>query len=140
MKKIALMLTLCLIFSALFGVNAFAATDENGGIAPCFTNTAATNTTFDVNSDNTADVCVSYCGYPDMVSRATISIKIEKRNLFFFWKDICTDEIISYTEDFIDGRTYQLSGSGKYRLTVTYTIEGPSGVADVITSELEDSY
>lgn len=140
MKKIALMLTFCLLFSSVLGVNAFAATDENSDVAPCFTNTAATETTFYINSNGRATVGLGYFGYTDMVSRATISIKIEKRNLLFFWKDVCTDEITSYEEVYASERFYQLPSSGKYRLTVTYTIEGPSGVADVITSEIEDSY
>lgn len=140
MKKIALMLALCLTFAALLGVNAFAAEGEGSGISPRFTNTAATQTSFYIDSDGEAMVGVGYFGYPHMISQATIKIKIEKRNLLVFWKEVCTDQIISYSEDYVNNLFYQMPGSGKYRLTVTYEIFGTSGAIDEITSELEDSY
>ena len=140
MKKIALLLTFCVLFSSLLGISASAATNENNGVTPRFTNTAATETTFFIESTGRAIVGLGYFGYPGMVSQATISITIEKRNLLFFWKDACSDEFISYSEDYVGEKYYQLDKSGTYRLTVTYTITGPSGVSDVITSEIQDSY
>lgn len=140
MKKIALMLTFCLLFSSLLGVNAFAATDENSAVTPCFTNTAATQTTFNIESDGRVVVGIGYFGYPDMVSKATITIKLEKRNLLFFWDEVYTESFVVYDECYADTIIYLVTKTGKYRVTVTYEIEGPSGETDVITSEIEDSY
>ncbi len=140
MKKIALMLTFCLLFSSLLGVNAFAATDEDSGVAPCFTNTAVAETTFHISSSGVVTVGIGYFGYPDMVSKATITIELEKRNLLFFWDEVYTESLVVYEEDYIDEVVYLVTKTGKYRVTVTYEIEGPSGVTDVITSQIEDSY
>ena len=129
--KIAVLFLLTGILLLMHTIPAFA-TEIN----PRLTNISMAATTFAV-IDNIAEVVVDYAGRENNFSRAEVSVKIEKKFLLLFWKDIaewtdtCTD-----VNGFIVG-TCTADGSGTYRATITLTIYGKNGVNDVIEDVIE---
>ena len=129
--KIAALFLLTGIMLLMYAMPAFA-TEIN----PRLTNIDSATTTFGV-VNNTAEVVVDYTGRASNFSRAEVSVKIEKKFLLLFWKDIaewtdtCTD-----VNGFIVG-TCTADGSGTYRATITLTIYGKNGVNDVIEDVIE---
>ena len=104
--------------------------------APRLTNIDSAITTFGV-VNNIAEVTVDYIGRADNFSRAEVSVKVEKKFLLLFWKDVA--EWTSSSTDvngFIVG-TCTADGSGTYRATITLTIYGKNGVNDVIEDVIE---
>ena len=104
--------------------------------SPRLTNIDSAAMTFTV-IDNTAEVVVDYIGRESNFSRAEVSVKVEKKFLLLFWKDI--GEWTSSSTDiygFIVG-TCTADGSGTYRATITLTIYGKNGVNDVIEDVIE---
>ena len=82
---------------------------------------------------------VEYEGYSSFV-RADLTVKIEKRFLLVFWKDVTTWSASS-TE--IEGHFYDtlpLDGSGTYRATFTLLITGNDGTVDTIETTIESDY
>ena len=110
-----------------------------GNISLFNNNTSSTYTAFSISNNGSAIVSVEYMGYPNITTNATITIKIEKRNLLVFWKDI--EEWVITSDEYFDSfyRTCAVS-SGKYRVTVTFEISGTGGSTDVFESQIEDSY
>lgn len=133
---ILLIATMCLT-----NVTAFASegqTDENEGIMPCLDNASNYNFSF-VASANGGEVIVTYRGDSNF-SRADITVKIEKRNLLVFWKDIYE---FSVTSTDVNGSIYRLcplDGSGNYRATITLTIHGTDGSSDSVTKTIKSDY
>ena len=85
-------------------------------------------------------VDVTYEGYDDTFVQATVTVKLEKRYLLFFWKDI--DEW-SATSTELWGSFYhifELDGTGKYKATITLEVLGTDGTTDVITDSIESTY
>ena len=111
-----------------------------GNISLFNNNTSSTYTAFSISNNGSAIVSVEYMGYPNITTNATITIKIEKRNLLVFWKDIVSDTIVVNAQYFTDNFTYQLEDTGTYRCTVVYTISGTGGADDVITFEDTKTY
>ena len=134
-KKLCLLFVLIFIFSSVVPNSVFAS-----NVMPRNNNTLSTNTIFTIFDDGDAAVAMHLEGYPGITTGATISIKIEKRNLLVFWKDIVEETIIVNDYYYFDELHYQLEKTGTYRCTVTYTVYGTGGEADVITSELTDTY
>ncbi len=136
MKKIVSAIIMILLVASTLTFSAFAMnTDE--GIAPCYNNVYGTNCSFDIFDGGEAEIYVNYNSDTGVVSNATIEIKLEKK--FLFWwneKDSWTLESTSANFSRIINTTVN---SGKYRIEVTYTINGTGGT-DVITKTLEAEY
>ena len=83
-------LKLCLTF-LLIGITlltyAIPAYAEDAGISPRLTNMDSSAMHFAV-VDNIAEVYVSYKGRSSTFLRAEVSVKIEKKVLLLFWKDV----------------------------------------------------
>ena len=109
-------------------------------ISPYNNNTSTTTTTFNISTSGKANVHVNYMGYNGVTTGATISIKIEKRNLLLFWTDVVTETITVEAYRYDNNFYYQLEDSGTYRCTVEYVISGTGGADDVITFEDTASY
>lgn len=134
MKRILSVLLVCTML-ATFAVSVFA-----NDISLCNNNTANTSTDFVISGTGLAMVAYRYNGYPDVATGATIEIKIEKRNLLFFWSEVVY-EIISVSGECCDEvYTYQLSSKGTYRCTVTYSVYGMGGAADILPFERTVTY
>jgi len=119
----------------LFSVSAFAS-----DITPRNNNTASTTTDFVINSDGLALIACSYDGYPGITTGADIEIAIQKRNFLFFWNDVVRQTITVTGESFDEVYTCQLTSTGTYKCTVTYTVYGTAGEADVIPFERTVKY
>ena len=126
------------IFIALsIGINTFVVASD---ISLYNNNTAGMNSAFVITETGEAIVCVNYEGYPNVTTGATITIKIEKRNLLFFWSDV-VDETVTVVGDRYDNEFYyQLEDKGTYRCTVVYTVSGTAGADDVLTFEDTEKY
>lgn len=109
-------------------------------IMPRNNNTLSTNTDFMITSGGDAIIDLNYEGYPNVTTGATISIKIEKRNLLVFWSEVVSNTFTvteyRYSTEFI----CPLDKSGTYRCTVEYTISGTGGADDVITYQETVTY
>ena len=129
--KIAALFLLTGVLLLMYALPTFA-TEIN----PRLTNISFAATTFTV-IDNIAEVVVDYEGRESNFSRAEVSVKVEKKFLLLFWKDV--GEWTSSSTDvygFIVG-TCTADGSGTYRATITLTIYGKNGVNDVIEDVIE---
>ena len=116
----------------------------DSGISPRYNNTATVETHFVIDENGVAWVSAMYGGY-SYTTFACIQIKIEKRVLFW-WEDVengWTDNTYVtelWGQDNFVNYSLQLSKKGKYRATVTYTVNGTGGDSDIITSVLEYEY
>ena len=108
------------------------------GIAPCLSHVDAANFSFSATA-NGGYIDVTYYGYDSFV-RADLTVKIEKKFLFFFWSEVDTWSGSSTERDGEFYDTIPLTGSGTYRATFTLTITGNDGTVDTIPSVLDDSY
>lgn len=139
-----IVLTLCVSIVPLCSFSASAATPEE--ITPRYNNTLSTTTAMNINSSGKMTISYEYSGYPSTTTKAVITTYIEKKVLGLFWSrvDIGTtddqwvDTINNYSYE--GTRTYQLSSSGTYRVTVVYKIYGTGGAADEINYQKTDSY
>lgn len=103
-------------------------------------NTLTTITNFTISESGEALVVVQMLGYSNITAGATITIKIEKRNLLVFWSDIVEDTIVVNGSHYANELHYQLNKTGTYRCTVEYVISGTGGADDVITFEDTKTY
>lgn len=103
-------------------------------------NTGMMNSGFTISETGEASVLVNYEGYTNVTTGATITIKIEKRTLLFFWTDVINDTITVVGDRYFDELDYQLEDKGTYRCTVVYTISGTGGPDDVLTFEDTEKY
>ncbi len=143
MKKIiSIILCAAVLLSMLITV---ASADGNDGIAPCLNNTSFSTTNF-IIEDETAYVSISYDGYPGITTGATITSKIQKKFLLFFWKDVdigmpnneWVDEVTGCY--YLNEHTAPITSKGTYRAVVDYVIRGTGGSDDVFTAEIEFKY
>ena len=134
-RKISVFLVFTILLMNLFSVSAFAS-----DITPRNNNTATTGTDFVISSTGLAMVGYEYTGYSDITTGATIEIRIQKRNFLFFWNDVVNETITITGERYSNVYSYQLTSTGTYKCTVTYTVYGTAGEADVIPFERTVKY
>ena len=72
--------------------------------------------------------------------RADLTVKIEKRFLFFWWNEVNTWSASSTEHDGQFINCLALDGSGTYRASFTLTVTGNDGTVDTIPHVIEDSY
>jgi hypothetical protein len=127
---------LFLLIGTMLLAYAISAYAEDAGISPRLTNMDSSSMHFAV-IDNTAEVYVSYIGRSSTFLRAEVSVKIEKKVLLLFWKDISewTSTNTAVIGHFLNTST--ADGSGTYRATITLTVYGTNGVNDVIENTIE---
>ena len=110
-------------------------------IMPRFNNLNTTEAIFVIDENGVATVSYICIGYSGIATRIVVETKIEKKFLWW-WNDVdgasWTDESTEYycTYD----HSIQLTKSGTYRATVTFTVYGTAGEADVYVSEFEEKY
>ena len=118
----------------------------NDEIMPLYNNVASATSQMSISSSGKMTINYKYTGFPSTTTKAVITTYIEKRTLGLFWTRVdigqpneqWVDTIYNYSYN--GSRTYQLSASGTYRVTITYKIYGTGGSADTITSEIKDAY
>jgi hypothetical protein len=113
---------------------------DDMGISPRFTNMDSSSMSFTVTHDNMANIYVSYRGRSSTFLRAELTVKIEKKFLLVFWKDIA--EWTSTSTDVIDyfANSFPADGKGTYRAKIKLTVYGTNGVNDVIEDTIESEY
>lgn len=143
-RILATVLVLCLSIVPFCSISASAVTEDE--ITPYFNNTLSTTTAMNINSSGKMTISYQYSGYASITTKAVITTYIEKKTLGLFWTrvDIGTtnDQWVDTINDYryTGSRTYQLSSSGTYRVTVVYKIYGSGGAADEIEYQSKDSY
>ena len=134
-KKFCLLFVLVFVFVSIAQFSVLAS-----GIMPLNNNTNLTKTKFSISDTGEAVVSLNYEGYPNVTTGATISIKIEKRNLLFFWADVVEETITVNNYYYANELYYQFENTGTYRCTVEYVVSGTGGADDIITFEDTKTY
>ena len=141
-KTIMALTLICVMAVNVMPFYAFAAE----GVSPRFTNCHSCDITFNINSSGVASTDVTYMAYGETFTQAKLSVKIQKKTLWFFWTtvDIGTSDDVwtGYCTD-IYGEIYydlQLSSTGTYRAIITVEFFGNTGVVDTIEETMEDKY
>ena len=132
MKKISLVLVMCIIFS--FAANVIASAEEYG-VEPRLNNASEINCEFNVQND-VAIITAKVNGYSGTTSRISVNVLLEKRWLWgLFWTEVEEWNASSaYASD--DFEFTKDVGSGTYRCTFEVTVEGSGGSADVYSKEI----
>ncbi len=137
-------LVLCLSIVPLCPVSAAIA--EGNEIMPLYNNTSSASATMSINSSGKMTITYRYSGYSSITTKAVITTYIQKKTLGLFWTRVDIGQTNNEWVDTINDykytgtRTYQLSSSGTYRVTVVYKIYGSGGSADEIECQVTDSY
>ena len=134
-RKLSLTLSLIMLLLAILPTYIFAY-----DVSLYNNHTATTATSFIISDSGEAIVTYEFEGYKGITAGAVMSIKIEKRNLLFFWNEIVDDCFVVAGESGMGCRDYQLTSKGTYRCTVTYRVSGTTGVDDLITFEDTKTY
>ena len=141
--------TICLLISLTIFFNltaiAVSANTDNTEISPYLNNVVSTNTSFEIEDDGTAKIKVGFVGYKNITTGATIRIKIQKRFLLLFWRDVDlgTENNVWVHEVYVSNFEYIhqiLLTKGTYRIQVEYQIRGSGGSTDTLSEEIERTY
>ena len=131
-------LSLILIVALLMVIPTFATENE---IIPYFNNTSSVQDTFQVTENGKATISFTCRGYRGMTTKIVVNSVIQKQS-GSSWVDVAgaswTDESTLYY--CVNDHSVQLTSSGTYKATITYTVYGSGGEADVIVSEYEKTY
>ena len=139
MKKTAktlliLALTLVMLFT---GVPTFAA-EADTGVSPRLSHMGGGSFSFSALDDG-GHVSILYEAYSSFV-RAEVTVKLEKRVMLLFWKDLDTWSATS-TEKWGDFyHIFALDGKGTYKASMTLKVYGNDGTYDVIEDSIQSSY
>ena len=140
MKNSKRLISFAMLVLMLFAMAMPSFATENG-ISPRFNNLDTTEAAFVILDNGEAVVSYTCFGYTGITTKITVEIKMEKKFLWW-WNDVDGAEWVDETtKDYLHyEHTVQLSKSGTYRVSITYTVYGTAGEADVITRTIEDSY
>lgn len=131
----------CLIFALVFMLSAlFSPLVSANDMALFDNNTSDVYTSFSISDTGEARVYTRYSGYPNVTTGATITVKIEKRNLLVFWNEVVNDVYYFREESHAETFVYQLEKKGTYRCTVDYLVSGTGGADDEITFQDTKTY
>ena len=140
MKKTAktfLVLALSLVM-LLMGIPTSAAGTDTG-ISPRLSHMGGGAFTFSAHETG-GHVDISYEGYSDSFVQATVTVKLQKKFLFFFWTDV--DEWSATSTELWDNfyHCFELDGRGTYKATMRLEVLGTDGTVDVIEDSIESTY
>lgn len=143
-RTVISVLSICLLFIPFGTISANAA--QAPETMPLYNNTSSTISAMSINDDGIMTISYRYSGYPNVTTKAVITTYIEKKTLGLFWTRVDigqnNDEWVDTINDYrySGSRTFQLSSTGKYRVSVEYKIYGNGGSADIITYEKTETY
>ena len=111
-----------------------------------YNNTASATLNCSVSSGGQLSAKLNVTGFNGTTSRISVELYVEKRVLLVFWSrvdigcpnNVWTDAVNSYK--YSNTFTTNLSSTGTYRVTVTYTVSGSGGADDVITKTQTVTY
>ena len=135
-KRFTFILTVIMTVSMLFG-SAFPAS----AVEARLTNSNNSVVTFTIEeSTGIGHFSVSYAGRDGIFTYAKVTVKVQKRSLWFLWIDVDT---WSETSTELQGNFYTsfvLEGSGTYKASYTLEFYGTGSEVDVIENSITDSY
>ncbi len=143
-RILAITLMLCLFVTPIFSVSAATTSEEE--IMPLYNNTTSATTTMSINSSGKMTICYNIIGVSSKTTKIVITTYIEKKTLGLFWKRVDNGQsdkqwVKTVNNYYYTGsRSYQLSSSGTYRVTVKYKVYGSGGSADEIQQQKKASY
>ena len=137
MKKVItlgmVILMLCAMIAPIYAVES--------EITPYYNNTIRVSGRFQIEDDGVAEITLSFTGYTNCATGATLTSKIQK-STSSGWVDVSgaswVDEVDAPRKTL--QHTYQLSSKGTYRLVYEVVVRGTCGDADVISETIEDDY
>lgn len=139
------LLILCLTIVSIGSVSVSAANPDDG-IMPLYNNTSSATANISINDSGKLTITYKYNGYSGIATKAVITSYIEKKTLGLFWKRVDIGKTNNQWVDTVNNykytgsRTYQLSSTGTYRVTVIYNIYGSGGPADKIECKPTATY
>jgi hypothetical protein len=138
MRNKAISLVMSIAMLLIMTMQVFAAENE---VMPRYNNTGSTEVVFVIDENGLATVSYTCIGYRNITTSIVVTTKIEKKTLWW-WSDVDGAEWTDQSNEYYCAHDHsiQLSKSGTYRATITYTVYGSGGEADVITSEIEKKY
>lgn len=145
-KTTTIFLVLCFILVPFSTVYASAAMPPEQEIMPLYNNTSSANCAMSISDSGKMTISYRVYGYSSSTTRIVINTYIEKKVAGLFWSRVDIGETNDEWVDtinktsYIGSRSYQLSSTGTYRVSVTYTVYGAGGAADVIPFTIEKSY
>lgn len=147
MRKITFfMLTILLLSWVISPFSVYAvASDKESEVMPLANNVLVTNEYFVISSDGVATIRVEYTGYANITRSATVTVKIQKKVLFW-WSDVDNGLEDNTWVIYMSGvsgtctKTLALEDKGSYRAVIEYTITGSGGADDVLPATLYYDY
>ena len=132
MKKISLILVICIIFSLLACVIASA---EEYAIDPRYNNANHIDCVFSIQNDVAIAQLYVY-GYSGITSNISVNVLLEKKGfLGLWWSDV--EEWSTSSANASDNFEFTKAvGSGTYRCTFEVRVEGSGGSADVYSDQI----
>ena len=114
--------------------------------ATTYNNTTNTGLTCSISSAGRLTANLLVTGIKGRTTRIQAELYVEKRFLLVFWSrvaigypnDLWTDSVNSY--NYSNTFSTDLSSTGTYRVTVTYTVSGTGGADDIITMTQIETY
>lgn len=143
LRKAIIILLACFIMCA-YPQPVHAATG-NYHIVPYHLNVDKCNVYFYVQND-VANIIIDYFGKSSTFLRADVTVKIQKRFLLTFWKDVdigCANNEWKDSSIFLNGtfsQSFAVDGSGYYRALITVKFYGTTGVVDTVEFTEEFNY
>ena len=138
MRNKAISFVLVAAMLILMALPIFASEQE---ISPYLNNTATTEASLSINDSGYATVSFLCRGYRGITTKIVVTSVIEKQ-VGSSWVSVdgasWTDESTLYYCS--KSHSVQLQSQGTYKATVTFTVYGSGGDADVITREIEKTY
>lgn len=131
MKKISILLVLCLLLS--FGTSIISSASEYTPM-PRYANVSTADCVFYIQND-VATASITVIGYNNVTTRISVNVKLEKRALLgLIWNDVeeWNESVNAASQTFEFTKSV---GNGTYRCSFEITVEGSGGSADVITDQ-----
>ena len=134
-KTISLLLVVLTVFS-LASITVSAATVE-----PRWNNANTAVVVLGINSDGKASITFNCAGISGVTTKITAETKLE-RKWGIFWLDVDGGEWTDTTSNTYLAKKHeiQLTKTGTYRATTTFTVSGSGGSNDVIEVTSQDTY
>lgn len=144
MKTTKRFLTLSLTLLLL--VMSIAVPIKKASAAITYNNTVSATLNCSVNSSGRLTAAMNVTGIAGTTKKIQVELYVEKRFLLVFWSRVDIGYTDNVWTDSVSGYYYNnsfhtdLSSTGTYRTTVTYTVSGSGGADDVITKTSTVTY
>jgi len=135
-KRFTFILTVIMTVSMLFG-SAF----PSSAVEARLSNSDEASVSFAIDeSTGIGHFAVSYTGRENIFTYVKVSVKIQKRSLWFLWTDVDSWNDTSTVRLGNFYTSFVLEGSGTYKASYTLEFYGTGSEVDVIENSITDSY